>query len=201
MKNLMIRDARLGNELDLNLPPLSDVADMFRDITKNALTLGLMEVIKLFSDRHLRIATMCPGTESPILALDMIRKVLKSDYSLDFAIEHVFSAEIDPVKQAYIERNFTVPHILRDITELKDVREGDVPMATIVYVSKVQVPTDLHMLIAGTSCVVRILTTTKRASETVESRVKRTKLYLHTAELLKPRSLYWRTYNVLHGIK
>lgn len=32
--------------------------------------------------------------------------------------EHVFSAEIVPFKQAYIERNFDVPIIFRDIREL-----------------------------------------------------------------------------------
>lgn len=34
------------------------------------------------------------------------------------AFEHVFSAEIVPFKQAYIERNFDVPIIFRDIREL-----------------------------------------------------------------------------------
>ena len=34
-----------------------------------------------------------------------------------FEIEHVFSAEIEPFKQAYIERNFHPPVLFRDITQ------------------------------------------------------------------------------------
>jgi hypothetical protein len=35
-----------------------------------------------------------------------------------FDIEHLFSAEIVPLKQAYIERNFHPPAIFRDVREL-----------------------------------------------------------------------------------
>jgi hypothetical protein len=79
----------------------------------------------------IRVATMCSGTESPILALDMIqqslgkliRRVANDDdgrrrlqeagidatNSQPLAVTHVFSCEIEPFKQAYIERNFHPP--------------------------------------------------------------------------------------------
>jgi hypothetical protein len=35
-----------------------------------------------------------------------------------FKVEHVFSCEIEPFKQAYIERNFSPPILFRDVCEL-----------------------------------------------------------------------------------
>lgn len=45
---------------------------------------------------------------------------MKSHFGLNFEIDHLFSAEIVPFKQAYIERNFSPPIIFRDIKELID---------------------------------------------------------------------------------
>ena len=63
---------------------------------------------------------MCSGTESPLLALDMICGALKAQSGQSIAVEHVFSYEIEPFKQAYIERNFAPPLLFRDIRELGD---------------------------------------------------------------------------------
>jgi hypothetical protein len=38
-------------------------------------------------------------------------------------LEHVFSAEIEPFKQAYIERNFAPSLLFRDVTEFADNEE------------------------------------------------------------------------------
>lgn len=64
----------------------------------------------------------------------MIAKAAKaqSDVSLEF--DHVFSCEIEPFKQAYIERNFAPPILFRDVTELG----GD--KAHTAYGSLVDVP-------------------------------------------------------------
>ena len=56
--------------------------------------------------RKLRVATMCSGTESPLLALGMFAKAIKARGLGNLEIDHVFSCEIEPYKQAYIERNF-----------------------------------------------------------------------------------------------
>ena len=43
---------------------------------------------------------------------------LKEHHGLKLNIDHVFSAEIVPFKQAYIERNFHPKIIFRDMREL-----------------------------------------------------------------------------------
>lgn len=58
------------------------------------------------------------GTESPLLALNMISKAIKGQHGLTLSFNHVFSCEIEPFKQAYIERNFSPPVLFRDVTEL-----------------------------------------------------------------------------------
>jgi len=46
------------------------------------------------------------GTESPLLALGLISREMKIAHGVPFDVEHVFSCELEPYKQAYIERNF-----------------------------------------------------------------------------------------------
>ena len=89
----------------------------------------------------------CSGTESPLLALGLIAKSVKHLWGKDFRVRHVFSCEIEPFKQAYIERNFQPPILFRDVCELGEDE------ATTAYGAKVPVPTDVDMLVAGTSCV------------------------------------------------
>lgn len=54
------------------LPPLSDIGDIFLDMANKAWSLGLRQVIEQFDNRPLRVATLCSGTESPILAIQEI---------------------------------------------------------------------------------------------------------------------------------
>lgn len=61
---------------------------------------------------------MCSGTESPLLALELIQKSIIEQHGLALEVEHVFSCEIEPFKQAYIERNFQPPLLFRDVCEL-----------------------------------------------------------------------------------
>ena len=58
-------------------------------------------------------------------------------------MDHVFSCEIEPFKQAYIERNFAPPILFRDIREL------DEDQATTAYGALVDVPGNVDMLVAG----------------------------------------------------
>ena len=62
-------------------------------------------------------------------------------------VEHAFSCEIEPFKQAYIERNFSPPILFRDIRELGNEK------ATTAYGGLVEVPGNCDLLVAGTSCV------------------------------------------------
>ncbi|KAI6843258.1 hypothetical protein KC332_g9872 [Hortaea werneckii] len=139
--------------LAVNLPPLSDLDDVFDDMTKKALRLGLKEALGSLKNRSIRIATLCSGTESPLLAMEMVADALKAQGLAGFDVEHVFSAEIVPHKQAYIERNFAPPRIFRDITEFPEALKHDEPHATTAYGSVVPIPMDVDIVIAGTSCV------------------------------------------------
>ena len=61
-------------EVGENLPPLHEPGPTFHDLTLNALNkTPLMEALKTLSDKQINIATMCSGTESPLLALAEIQ--------------------------------------------------------------------------------------------------------------------------------
>lgn len=87
----------------------------------------------------LRCVNWRRGTESPILALGMITKALKAQHGETLSIDHVFSCEIEPFKQAYIERNFAPPILFRDVTELGKKR------AHTAYGSLTEVPGDVDV--------------------------------------------------------
>lgn len=116
MGKLLGREAGEPKGLDTGLPPLSSIDDIFKDITTKALDIGLREILQQTNRQPLRVATMCSGTESPVLALDMVQDALKSLGEPGLQVDHLFSAEIVPYKQAYIERNFQPKIIFRDIT-------------------------------------------------------------------------------------
>jgi site-specific DNA-cytosine methylase len=106
--------------------------------------------VQKLEGRPLKIATMCSGTESPVLALDMITKSIQDFVDSTIQVEHVFSCEIEPFKQAYIERNFQPPLLFRDIRELGN------DQAYTAYGSLAKVPNTpgcVDILVAGTSCV------------------------------------------------
>lgn len=124
--------------LDLGKPPLHDLVKIFEDLAKKALEQGFEKVLDALAGRPLRVATVCSGTESPLLALEMIQQgeyhflAIKTGFNsadkflpmavlpegLRFRFSHLFSCEIVPFKQAYIERTFGPRIIFRDITEL-----------------------------------------------------------------------------------
>ena len=136
---------RSYNDECANLDTISEPQAMFDDMVSKLPE--LKDLHKHLNGRSLRVATMCSGTESPILALDMIALAAKSQFDIDINIEHIFSCEIEPFKQAYIERNFHPPILFRDIRELGNKR------AMTAYGSMVKVPGECDILIAGTSCV------------------------------------------------
>lgn len=64
--------------------------------------------------------------------------------------EHEFSAEIDVVKQGFIERNFRPRILFRDV---RDFLHEDAVTATTAYGTEATIPTNLHVLVAGISCL------------------------------------------------
>lgn len=101
---------------DMKLAPLSTMPEIFHDIVRR--NPELRNVAEAFKGRKFRVATMCSGTESPLLALQLICEAIKDILGADLEVDHVFSCEIEPFKQAYIERNFHPPILFRDVTEL-----------------------------------------------------------------------------------
>ncbi|KAF9815099.1 hypothetical protein IEO21_04796 [Rhodonia placenta] len=128
-----------------DLPPIHDIPSIFSDLVERVPE--IKAVAERLQGRKLRVATMCSGTESPLLALELIRRSIAGHHGLNMEFEHVFSCEIEPFKQAYIERNFKPPLLFRDVCELGDSH------ATTAYGSLAPVPGDVDILIAGTSCV------------------------------------------------
>ncbi|KAF9038468.1 hypothetical protein BJ165DRAFT_1352302 [Panaeolus papilionaceus] len=128
-----------------DLPPINDIPAIFDDLVSHIP--GIADVARDVSGRKLRVATMCSGTESPLLALELIQKSILEQHGINFDIEHVFSCEIEPFKQAYIERNFHPPILFRDVCELGQAE------AHTAYGALATVPGDVDILIAGTSCV------------------------------------------------
>jgi hypothetical protein len=101
-----------------DLPPIHEIPVIFDDLVSRIP--AVKDVAVHVAGRKLRVATMCSGTESPLLALELIRKSVLEQHGIDLDIEHVFSCEIEPFKLAYIERNFHPPLLFRDVCELGD---------------------------------------------------------------------------------
>ncbi|KAL4807283.1 hypothetical protein BDV18DRAFT_159502 [Aspergillus unguis] len=138
---------RERSRLGTHLPPLHNLNDIFKSLTNRAIELGLDGVLNHLGDRKLRVATVCSGTESPLLALEMVKENLQKHFGRDLPFKHLFSAEIVPYKQAYIERNFHPRLIFRDVAELKE------RVAQTAYGALSKIPKKADILIAGFSCV------------------------------------------------
>lgn len=111
--------SRANNKLppdQSDLPPINDIPRIFSDLVNRVPK--IQDVVERIRGRKLRVATMCSGTESPLLALNLICRSIKERYGTTMEIEHIFSCEIEPFKQAYIERNFKPPILFRDVCEL-----------------------------------------------------------------------------------
>ena len=59
---------KLGIRLDV--APMHDISKIFADMTQKALDAGFKDVLKSLGKRKLRVATMCSGTEAPVLFLN-----------------------------------------------------------------------------------------------------------------------------------
>ncbi|KAI9927688.1 hypothetical protein MW887_003309, partial [Aspergillus wentii] len=134
-------------QLALSLPPLYKLEDIYKSLTTRALELDFDGFLAHLGSRPLRVVTVCSGTESPLLALEMVQDNLRKHFDRGFDFRHLFSAEIVPFKQAYIERNFHPPLIFRDVAELKD------RVAQTAYGSLEKIPKNADILVAGFSCV------------------------------------------------
>jgi len=122
------------------------MADMVQKLGSSA-GIGAQEIFDAWPE-VLRVGTACSGTEAPLVALRLIAEAIgKLPGGRAPKIDHVFSCEIEPFKQAYIERNFKPPILFRDLRQLPQNR------AETAYGQWVDVPGGLDIFVAGTSCV------------------------------------------------
>jgi hypothetical protein len=140
------RSTRKG--IDYSLPPMHDNETIFADLTSRAVELGLADALKKL-DRPINVATMCSGTESPLFGLIASAAALDAKNQASLKLRHVFSAEIEPFKQAFIERNWAPELLFRDIREF--ITEG-ATTATTAYGAVEAIPQGVDMLVAGFSC-------------------------------------------------
>lgn len=147
---------RTANMLDSNAPPLSDIHAIFHDIAKVAIGKEFDAACIPFMEDGIRIFTMCSGTESPIISMDLLQNSLQLENANNFKYRHLGSAEIEPPKQAFIQRNFSPPVIFRDVTEFvahaEDLHNKEKTPFT-AYGAHADPPKGVHILIAGSSCV------------------------------------------------
>lgn len=59
--------------LALNLPPMHSLEEIYSDFAAKAMSLGFGEFLKHIGDRPLRVGTVCSGTESPIMAMELLQ--------------------------------------------------------------------------------------------------------------------------------
>lgn len=117
--------------------------DIFEDIAKS---IPQHLLGPLLGVQDVSYATMCSGTESPILAMQLFSAACAKLHGNALNFSHRFSCEIEPAKQGYIHRNFGVPILFRDIQELGQDE------AHTAWHNKEQVP-GADAAVAGTSCV------------------------------------------------
>ncbi|KAH8727919.1 hypothetical protein GQ44DRAFT_610840 [Phaeosphaeriaceae sp. PMI808] len=141
--------AKIGKGIDFNLPPLDNIEDIFKDMAAKAAKLGLSKVVQNLHTHCINVATMCSGTESPLLALELLSRALEEAGLPSITIRHHFSAEIEAFKQGFIERNYSPTMIFRDVRDF--IREG-ATTATTAYGAEEPIPAGLDILVAGFVC-------------------------------------------------
>lgn len=96
--------------------------DVFEALAARAIDNGFIKGMHGQEGYHFKIATMCSGTDAPVIACREIRDAFASlGYMSAFSYTHVFSVEIEAYKQAFIRRNSPPEgHIFRDVEEIAD---------------------------------------------------------------------------------
>ncbi|KAI1435208.1 hypothetical protein GGR50DRAFT_340364 [Xylaria sp. CBS 124048] len=136
--------------LRLDLPPITNVHQAFYDmLSKRKSDLATIAANGGF---QLRVGTICSGTEAPVFALKLIQELSQvlTNGQMFLRYEHLFSVENEPFKQAYISRNAPGSIVFRDVVDLADTEATAAP--TILGDHR-EIPRDIDLLVAGTSCV------------------------------------------------
>ncbi|KAK4447863.1 hypothetical protein QBC34DRAFT_495705 [Podospora aff. communis PSN243] len=147
-------NAREERVLDQKSAPIFDVTEMFHHMVEKIVKGPHGAAFK--RTLSISVATVCSGTDAPIFALQLIEKAaLALNVGSTVQVNHLYSCEIEPFKQAFIRRN--VPSsvvIFRDVVEMAvGVSTGD-GTATTAGGYRARIPTDgIDIFFAGCSCV------------------------------------------------
>ncbi|KAI0551968.1 hypothetical protein F4679DRAFT_582030 [Xylaria curta] len=140
------------NNLRLDLQPITNAHQAFKDLLSKR-----VPQITAIADKggfQLRVGTICSGTEAPIFALKLIKDIsrLLPDVGgrIFMQFDHLFSVENEPFKQAYISRNAPGSIVFRDVVDFTDPEATAAP--TILGDHR-EIPRNIDLLVAGTSCV------------------------------------------------
>lgn len=110
-------DERAG--IDRNLPPIANIEHAFQDLLSGKAK-DAVDSLAAEGGFKVRVATMCSGTDSPIFALDFIKRAfvgLDSGHRSLLDTKHAFSAEVVGWKAAFIRYNMKTT-IFRDVRDL-----------------------------------------------------------------------------------
>ncbi|KAL9602375.1 MAG: hypothetical protein Q9179_002557 [Wetmoreana sp. 5 TL-2023] len=142
-------DVQMQNTgIHMEFRPMTEYPDMMDDMVDRVWKdHGLEGAIKQAKSYLIKVATMCSGTEAPLLALETLCNSFKAR-GYEVSVDHLFSAEIVGFKQAYIESNFHPRTLFRDIREVAKLSK-----ARTAYGAIAPVPSGVHILIVGFSCV------------------------------------------------
>lgn len=91
-----------------------------------------------------RVATVCSGTDAPIMALEMIQSALSQRDVDVLEIDHLFSCENVPFKRDFIMKTSNPPVVFKDVVELH-TGQGECHDGVVR-----PVPRDITILVAGT---------------------------------------------------
>jgi site-specific DNA-cytosine methylase len=142
-------DAQHGKSIDFNLPPIDNIEEAFKDMAAKAQKLGLDDALDTVNGRQIKVATMCSGTESPLIAIKQISEAREKAGKSPLHFRQEFAAEIDVFKQAFIERNQSPPQLFRDVREFIP---DDATTAITAYGAEAKIPSGLDLLVAGFVC-------------------------------------------------
>jgi hypothetical protein len=106
--------------LDLRSAPIVEVADMFVDMVAKVAAGDHGHLLNASQPVSLNVATLCSGTDAPVFALHLVEKAsLALGFGSSVVLDHLYSCEIEPYKQAFLRRNVSSSAIIfRDVVEM-----------------------------------------------------------------------------------
>ncbi|KAH7356500.1 hypothetical protein BKA65DRAFT_547896 [Rhexocercosporidium sp. MPI-PUGE-AT-0058] len=141
---------------DATLPPIYSSEQMISHLGQALINIGMRDLTNMMKGGALKVGTFCSGTEAPVLVMRLLKEFF-SFQNIEFNFDQIISAEIEPNKSAFIERNFSPGMSARDITEIlsqraKDPQRNTEWYYTTAYGGRAKIPGDLDLLIAGFCC-------------------------------------------------